>query len=57
MPDKKIVNVRWEDGFKRTYLCTDYKVGKSNYWIQLADGREKWIPVAGVRHVTVSVAD
>ena len=51
------IKIRWIDGFCRELECSDYQMGKDNYWFLLVDGREKWIPRENVRSVTISALD
>ena len=51
--ENKIIKIRWIDGFCRTIECSDYQMGKDNYWFKLTNGAEKWVPRENVRSVTV----
>ncbi len=53
----KKIKIRWIDGFCRELLCSDYQMGKDNYWFKLEDGSEKWIPRENVRSVTVKTKE
>ncbi len=43
------VNVRWWDGYKEEFACTEVRYGCDLLWMRLTTGKNRHIPLRGVR--------
>ena len=55
--DKKIniVTVRWWDGYKEDFRCTEIRFGSDLLWMRLEDGNNRHIPLRMVRWFGTSI--
>lgn len=44
-----VVNVRWYDGYAETFEATEVRAGSDLLWMRLVNGKDRNIPLRGVR--------
>lgn len=50
------LEVRWHDGYLETFLdIVDWRCGFATLWLEHADGKQEWIPLASVRRFAFDV--
>lgn len=49
-----IVTVRWFDGYKEDFECSEVRCGSDYLWMRLYSGKDRWIPVKQVRWYSLS---
>lgn len=50
-----IVTVRWWDGYKEDFRCTEIRFGSDLLWMRLEDGNNRHIPLRMVRWFGTSI--
>lgn len=53
-----IVNIRWHDGYRERFECSEVRSGAQRLWLMQTDGHDRSIPLMGnVRWVSVDPYD
>lgn len=50
-----VVTVRWWDGYKEDFKCTEIRFGSDLLWMRLEDGNNRSIPLRMVRWFGTSI--
>lgn len=50
-----VVTVRWFDGYKEDFRCTEIRFCADLLWIRLEDGTNRYIPLRQVRWFGTSI--
>lgn len=50
-----VVTVRWADGYKEDFRCTEVWFGCALLWMRLEDGSNRHIPLNSVRWFACSI--
>lgn len=50
-----VVTVRWWDGYKEDFRCTEIRFGSDLLWMRLEDGNNRHIPLRMVRWFGTSI--
>lgn len=53
--EANIVTVRWWDGQKEDFECTEVKFGCDFLWMKLLNGKNRWIPLRQVRWIGTTI--
>lgn len=51
------VNVRWWDGYREVFKCTEVRFGAYLLWMRLLNGKNRHIPLSQVRWFSLSEED
>jgi hypothetical protein len=51
---KRVVNVRWFDGYFESFEADEVRFGCDLLWMRLSDGHNRHIPLRSVRWFSVS---
>ena len=50
-----VVTVRWFDGYKEDFRCTEIRFGSDLLWMRLENGTNRHIPLRQVRRFGTSI--
>jgi len=53
----KTVNVRWWDGYREVFECSEVRFGAYLLWMRLSNGTNRHIPLSQVRWFSLSTED
>lgn len=51
------VNVRWWDGYREVFHASEVRFGAYLLWMRLDDGKNRHVPLQGVRWFSLSKED